>query len=95
MPLALGLIETLGLTGTTEAADAMVKTALVSIEQYEKIGAGFTTTFVRGDVGAVKAATEAGAAAASTVGKLVSVHVIPNPHPDVERVILQNMSRNT
>ena len=95
MPLALGLIETLGLTGTTEAADAMVKTALVSIEQYEKIGAGFTTTFVRGDVGAVKAATEAGAAAASKVGELVSVHVIPNPHPDVERVILQNMSRNT
>ena len=95
MPLALGLIETLGLTGTTEAADVMVKTASVSIEQYEKIGAGFTTTFVRGDVGAVQAATEAGATAASKVGGLISVHVIPNPHPDVERVILQNMLRNT
>ena len=93
MPLALGLIETLGLIGTTEAADAMVKSASVSIERYEKIGAGFTTTIVRGDVGAVQHATEAGATAASKVGELHSVHVIPNPHPDVEKIILQTIQK--
>ncbi len=91
MPLALGLIETLGLIGTTEAADAMVKAAGVSIERYETIGAGFTTTVVRGDVGAVQHAAQAGATAASNVGELLSVHVIPNPHPDIEKVILQNI----
>ena len=85
---ALGLIETIGLIGTTEAADAMVKAAPVSIEKYEKIGSGYTTTLIWGDVGAVRAATQAGAAAANKVGRLISVHIIPNLHPDVERVIL-------
>ena len=80
---ALGLVETKGLIGAVEAADAMVKTALVSLIAKEYIGAGYVTVMVRGDVGAVKAATEAGAEAASTVGTLVSVHVIPRPHPDL------------
>lgn len=84
---ALGLVETKGLIGSIEAADAMVKTALVRLVGTEQIGAGYVTVMVRGDVGAVKAATDAGAAAARRVGELVSVHVIPRPHADVERIL--------
>lgn len=84
---ALGLVETKGLVGAIEAADAMVKTANVTLQGKEFIGAGFVTVTVRGDVGAVKAATDAGAAAARRVGELVSVHVIPNPHDDVDKVL--------
>ncbi len=84
---ALGLVETRGLIGAIEAADAMVKTALVTLVGTEQIGAGYVTVMVRGDVGAVKAATDAGAAAARRVGELVSVHVIPRPHADVERIL--------
>jgi len=79
---ALGMIETRGLIGAIEAADAMVKAANVLL-----IGAGYVTVLARGDVGAVKAATDAGAAAARRVGELISVHVIPRPHADVERVL--------
>ena len=84
---ALGMVETKGLIGSIEAADAMVKAANVVLLGKEYIGAGYVTVFVRGDVGAVKAATDAGAAAARRVGELVSVHVIPRPHGDVERVL--------
>ena len=84
---ALGLIETKGLIGSIEAADAMVKTANVVLAGKEYIGAGYVTVMVRGDVGAVKAATDAGAAAARRVGELVSVHVIPRPHAEVEKVL--------
>lgn len=84
---ALGLIETRGLIGSVEAADAMVKTANVSLLATQYIGAGYVTVMVRGDVGAVKAATDAGAAAARRVGELISVHVIPRPHADVERIL--------
>jgi ethanolamine utilization protein EutM len=87
---ALGLIETKGLVGAIEAADAMVKAANVTIAGYEKIGFGLVTVMVRGDVGAVKAATEAGAEAARAVGELHSVHVIPRPHTEVERVIFKS-----
>ena len=86
---ALGMVETRGLVGAIEAADAMVKAARVSLIGKEKIGGGFVTVMVRGDVGAVKAATDAGAAAAERVGELVSVHVIPRPHSDVELVLPQ------
>ena len=79
---ALGMIETKGLVGSIEAADAMVKAANVSL-----IGGGLVTVMVRGDVGAVKAATDAGAAAAGRVGELVSVHVIPRPHAEVEAIL--------
>ncbi|WP_226986737.1 MULTISPECIES: BMC domain-containing protein [Carboxydothermus] len=85
---ALGLIETKGLVAAIEAADAMVKAANVTIVGYEKIGFGLVTIMVRGDVGAVKAATDAGAAAAQKVGELVAVHVIPRPHTEVETQIL-------
>lgn len=88
MNAALGLVETKGLVGAIEAADAMVKAANVAITGYEKIGFGLVTVMIRGDVGAVKAATDAGAAAAAKVGEVVSVHVIPRPHSEVERVIL-------
>jgi len=81
------MIETRGLVGAIEAADAMVKTANVVLTGKEYIGAGLVTVTVRGDVGAVKAATDAGAAAARRVGELVAVHVIPNPHADVEPVL--------
>ena len=81
---ALGLVETKGLIGSIEAADAMVKTANVVLAGKEYIGAGYVTVMVRGDVGAVKAATDAGAAAARRVGELVSVHVIPRPHANLE-----------
>ena len=84
---ALGMIETVGLTGSVEACDAMVKTANVVLTGQTYIGAGYITVFVRGDVGSVKAATDAGAAAARRVGELVSVHVIPRPHPEVEKLI--------
>jgi ethanolamine utilization protein EutM len=81
------MVETKGLIGSVEAADAMVKTANVELIGKEYIGAGYVTVLVRGDVGAVKAATDAGAAAARRVGELVSVHVIPRPHEEVERVL--------
>ena len=81
--IALGMIETRGLVGAIEAADAMVKAANVQLLGKEQIGGGYVTVMVRGDVGAVKAATDAGAAAAQRVGDLVSVHVIPRPHADV------------
>jgi ethanolamine utilization protein EutM len=86
---ALGMIETRGLIGAIEAADAMVKAANVVLIGKEYIGAGYVTVLARGDVGAVKAATDAGAAAARRVGELVSVHVIPRPHSDVDRAILK------
>ncbi len=82
---ALGMIETRGLVGAIEAADAMVKAANVTLVRQVYIGAAYVTVVVRGDVGAVKAATDAGAAAARRVGELVSVHVIPRPHGDVDR----------
>jgi ethanolamine utilization protein EutM len=81
------MIETKGLIGAVEAADAMVKTANVVLVGKEYIGAGYVTVMVRGDVGAVKAATDAGAAAARRVGELVSVHVIPRPHAEVEKIL--------
>jgi ethanolamine utilization protein EutM len=84
---ALGLIETKGLVGAIEAADAMVKTANVVLTGKEYVGAGLVCITVRGDVGAVKAATDAGAAAARRVGELVSVHVIPRPHEEVEKAL--------
>ena len=83
---ALGMIETKGLVPLIEAADAMVKAANVEFVNWEKTGAGYVTAIVRGDVAAVKAATEAGAAAASKVGELVSVHVIPRPNSSLEDV---------
>jgi len=85
--IALGMIETKGLVGAIEAADAMVKAANVKLIGKEYIGGGYVTVMVRGDVGAVKAATDAGAAAAQRVGELVSVHVIPRPHSDVEMIL--------
>lgn len=87
---ALGMVETKGFVGAVEAADAMVKAANVTLLGKEYIGAGYVTIFVRGDVGAVKAATDAGAAAARRVGELISVHVIPRPHTEVERVLPTN-----
>src|SRR5881396_2453672 len=84
---ALGMVETRGLIGSVEAADAMVKAANVVLVGKEYIGAGYVTVMVRGDVGAVKAATDAGAAAARRVGELVSVHVIPRPHAEVEPIL--------
>ena len=84
---ALGMVETKGLIGSIEAADAMVKAANVHLIGREKIGSGLVTVMVRGDVGAVKAAVEAGAAAAKRVGDLYGVHVIPRPHNDVEGIL--------
>ncbi|TMQ53554.1 MAG: ethanolamine utilization microcompartment protein EutM [Candidatus Eisenbacteria bacterium] len=84
---ALGLIETRGFVAMVEASDAMVKAARVQLVHYEKIGGGYVTTIVRGDVAAVRAATEAGAAAATKVGEVVSVHVIPRPHTMLEDVL--------
>ena len=84
---ALGMIETKGLVGAIEAADAMTKSANVTLIGYEKIGSGLVTVMVRGDVGAVKAATEVGGNAASRLGELVAVHVIPRPHTDVEKIL--------
>ena len=85
--IALGMVETKGLVGSIEAADAMVKAANVTLLGSEYVGGGYVTVMVRGDVGAVKAATDAGAAAAKRVGELVSVHVIPRPHEDVEMIL--------
>ena len=84
---ALGMVETKGLVGAVEAADAMVKAANVSLVGYEKIGSGLVTVMVRGEVGAVKAAVDAGAASARAVGEVVSIHVIPRPHMDTEKII--------
>src|SRR4030042_3932506 len=84
---ALGMIETKGFVGMVEASDAMVKAAKVTLVGYEKIGGGYVTAVVRGDVAAVKAATDAGGAAASKGGERVSVHVIPRPHPNLEDVL--------
>ena len=84
---ALGMIETKGLVGAIEAADAMTKSANVELIGYEKIGPGLVTVMVRGDVGAVKASVDAGAVAAEKVGEIVSKHVIPRPHTDVERIL--------
>ncbi|MCK7510921.1 MAG: BMC domain-containing protein [Desulfobacterales bacterium] len=84
---ALGMVETKGLIGAIEASDAMVKAANVVLVGKEYIGSGYVTVMVRGDVGAVKASTDAGAAAAKRVGELVSVHVIPRPHSEVEKII--------
>lgn len=84
---ALGMIETKGLVAAIEAADAMVKAANVSLQCKEHVGGGLVTVMVRGDVGAVKAATDAGAAAAERVGTLISVHVIPRPHGEVEEIL--------
>lgn len=84
---ALGLVETKGLVGSIEAADAMVKAANVTLIGKEMVGGGLVTVMVRGDVGAVKAATDAGAAAAQRVGELISVHVIPRPHSEVEIIL--------
>ncbi|HHW91606.1 MAG TPA: propanediol utilization microcompartment protein PduA [Firmicutes bacterium] len=86
---ALGMVETKGLVGAVEAADAMVKAANVKLLGYEKIGSGLVTVLVRGDVGAVKAATDAGAASAQRVGELIAVHVIPRPHSDTEKILPQ------
>ena len=85
--IALGMVETRGLVGAIEAADAMVKAANVKLIGSEYVGGGFVTGMVRGDVGAVKAATDAGAAAAKRIAELVSVHVIPRPHENVEMVL--------
>ena len=87
--IALGMVETRGLVAAIEASDAMVKAANVTLLAKRKIGGGYVTVMVRGDVGAVKAATDAGAAAAKRVGELVSVHVIPRPHEDVEAILPQ------
>jgi microcompartment protein CcmL/EutN len=84
---ALGLVETKGLVGSIEASDAMAKAANVQLIGQEKIGSGLVTVMVRGDVGAVKAAVDAGAAAAQAVGELVSTHVIPRPHEDIEKIL--------
>jgi len=84
---ALGMVETKGLVGAIEAADAMVKAAKVELIGREQVGGGYVTVMVRGDVGAVKAATDAGATAAEKVGEVVSVHVIPRPHNEVETIL--------
>ena len=88
---ALGMVETKGLVGAIEAADAMTKSANVSLVGYEKIGSGLVTVMVRGDVGAVKASVDAGSAAAAKVGEVVSVHVIPRPHTDVEIILPKDL----
>lgn len=89
---ALGLVETRGLVAVIEAADAMVKAANVHLVGYEKIGSGLVTVMVRGDVGAVKASVDAGASAARNIGEVVSVHVIPRPHTDIEKIILNPLT---
>mgnify|MGYP000340474062 CR=1 FL=1 len=85
--LALGMVETKGLVGSVEAADAMVKAANVNLIGKVHVGGGLVTVMVRGDVGAVKSATDAGAAAAEKVGELISVHVIPRPHAEVDVIL--------
>jgi microcompartment protein CcmL/EutN len=86
MQEALGMIETRGLTSLIDASDAMVKAANVKLVGWEKIGSGYCTAFVRGDVAAVKAATDAGAAAAKKLGELIAVHVIPRPHSNLDEI---------
>lgn len=86
---ALGMIETKGLVASIEAADAMVKAANVTLIGKERVGGGLVTVMVRGDVGAVKAAVDAGSAAAERVGELLSIHVIPRPHSEVESILPQ------
>ena len=93
MDNALGMIETKGLIGAIEAGDAMVKAANVRLMNKVLVGGGLVTVMVRGDVGAVKAATDAGAAAAQRVGELISVHVIPRPHDDVELILPKDESK--
>lgn len=88
---SLGMVETKGLVGAIEAADAMTKSANVTLIGYEKIGSGLVTVMVRGDVGAVKAAVDAGSCAAEKVGELVSKHVIPRPHTDVEKILPKSL----
>ena len=88
---ALGMIETKGLVASIEAADAMVKAANVTLIGKEHVGGGLVTVMVRGDVGAVKASVDAGAAAASNVGQVVSQHVIPRPHTDVEKILPKSL----
>ena len=92
---ALGMIETRGLVSSIEAADAMVKAANVHLVGKERVGGGLVTVMVRGDVGAVKAATDAGAAAAQRVGELISVHVIPRPHSEVEGILPRTQEPET
>ena len=91
---SLGMIETKGLIGAIEAADAMVKSANVQLVGKEQVGGGLVTVMVRGDVGAVKAATDAGAAAAEKVGELISVHVIARPHTEVDVILPKGRSGN-
>jgi len=91
---ALGMIETKGLVGAIEAADAMVKSANVQLVGKEQVGGGLVTVMVRGDVGAVKSATDAGAAAAEKVGELLSVHVIPRPHAEVDAILPHGSSHS-
>ncbi len=86
---ALGMVETKGFVGMIEASDAMAKAAKVRMLGYEKIGSGLVTTLCRGEVGAVRAAVDAGSAAAQKVGELVSTHVIPRPHDDIEKYLDQ------
>ena len=88
---ALGMVETKGLIGAIEAADSMTKAANVTLVGYEKIGSGLVTVMVRGDVGAVKASVDAGAVAASKVGTVISTHVIPRPHTDVEKILPKSL----
>lgn len=92
---ALGMIETRGLVGAIEAADAMVKAANVTLVGSESIGGGYVTVLVRGDVGAVKAATDAGSAAASRIGEVVSVHVIARPHSEIATILPDGRSKTT
>jgi len=90
---ALGMIETKGFVAMVEASDAMVKAANVKLIGYEKIGAGYVTALVRGDVAAVRAATDAGASAARKIGELVAIHVIPRPHKDLDEVLPLGMPK--
>ena len=90
--LALGMVETKGLVGSIEAADAMVKAANVNLIGKVHVGGGLVTVMVRGDVGAVKASVDAGSAAAEKVGEVVSVHVIPRPHTDVEKILPKDLA---
>ncbi|GMT50352.1 MAG: ethanolamine utilization protein EutM [bacterium] len=92
---ALGMIETRGLTALIEASDAMVKAAKVELVGFEKIGGGYVTAIVRGDVAAVKAATEAGSKAAERVGEIISVHIIPRPHGNVDEVLPLGRQKKT
>ena len=90
---ALGMVETRGLVALVEASDAMTKAASVDLIGWDRVGAGMVTAFVRGDVAAVKAATDAGAAAAAKIGEVVSVHVIPRPHDDIENALPSGQSK--